>query len=241
MTVEGNNQEGSLPNIVLVHGAWADGSSWSGVILSLQEAGYDVTAVQNPLTSLADDVARTRQVLAEQDGPTILVGHSYGGAVITQLGTDAPNVVALVYVAAFGPAEGETLQGLISQRPGLPEGLPQPDQQGFVWLDRGGFVQYFAPDVEPVSQARVLAAVQKPIAGTILGETIGEPSWQTLPSWYLVAEEDQIIPPDAQHFMAQRMGANISSVEASHVAMISRPETVAHLIEQVAQTVEAED
>jgi pimeloyl-ACP methyl ester carboxylesterase len=126
---------------VFVHGAWADGCSWNDVIRRLQKAGYKVTAVQIPLTSLADDVARTRQVLVEQDGPTILVGHSYGGAVITQLGTDAPNVVALVYVAALGPDEGETLQGLLSQGSELPPGLLHPDQQDFIWFDRDGFVR----------------------------------------------------------------------------------------------------
>jgi pimeloyl-ACP methyl ester carboxylesterase len=240
MTLEGNNQEESLPNVVFVHGAWADGSSWNDVIRRLQKVGYKVTAVQIPLTSLADEVARTRQVLVEQDGPTILVGHSYGSAVITQLGTDAPNVVGLVYVAGLGPDEGETLQGLLSQGSELPPGLLHPDQQGFIWFDRDGFMQYLAPDVKP-TQARVLAAVQKPIASSILGEIFGEPAWQSLPSSYLVAENDQILPPDAQRFMAQPMEATISSVASSHVALISHPETVARLIKQVARAVAAED
>ncbi len=233
----GGNQAKSLPSIVLVHGAWADGSSWSGVIQRLQSAGYKVTAVQIPLTALADDVARTRQVLAAQSGPTILVGHSYGGAVITQLGTDAPNVVGLVYVAAFAPDEGETAKGLTSGDP-QPAGAAaiRPDAQGHLWLDPDGFVKYFAPDVNR-AQARVLAAVQKPIAaGTFLGEEpFGPPAWRSLPSWYLVTTNDQMIPPDAQRFMAQRMKATISTVASSHVPMVSHPDVVANLIIKAAQ------
>jgi pimeloyl-ACP methyl ester carboxylesterase len=228
----------SASNVVLVHGAWADGSSWSGVIQRLQQADYNVTAVQIPLTSLAEDVARVRQVLGAQTGPTILVGHSYGGAVITQLGKDTPNVVGLVYVAAFAPDEGESMKGLISGGP-QPAGSAaiRPDALGFLWLDRDGFLQYFAPDVDQ-TQARVLASVQKPIAAsTFLGdETFGEPAWKALPSWYLVTEQDQMIPPDAQRFMAQRAEATISSVVSSHVPMISHPGTVANLIIEAAES-----
>ena len=228
-----------LPNIVLVHGAWADGSSWSGVIERLQAAGYTVTAVQNPLTSLADDVARLRPVLAAQTGPTILVGHSYGGAIITQIGKDAPNVVGLVYVAAFGPDQGETLKGLINSGP-APAGSAaiRPDAQGFLWLDPALFVKFFAPDVDPV-QARVMAAAQKPIAAAaLLGEEkFVEPSWKWLPAWYLSTDQDQMIAPEAQHFFAQRMKATLSTVAASHVPMVSGPDVVAALIQKAAESV----
>ncbi len=229
----------SLPNVVLVHGAWADGSSWSAVIARLQKEGYKVTAVQLPLTALADDVARVRTVLAAQSGPTILVGHSFGGAVITKLGTDAPNVVGLVYVAAFAPAEGESMKDLISSGPQPASAAAiRPDAQGFISLDPEGFVQYFAPDVDPV-QARILAAVQKPIAASefLSEEKFGPPTWKTVPAWYLVTENDQMIPPPAQQFMAQRMGATVSSVASSHVPMLSHPEVVANLIMTAAQAV----
>lgn len=228
----------SATNVVLVHGAWADGSSWSGVIERLQKAGYTVTAVQLDLTSLANDVARVRQVLSAQTSPTILVAHSFGGAVVTGLGKDAPHVVGLVYVSGFAPDEGETMKALITGGPQQAGAAAiRPDAQGFIWLDRDGFVQYFAPDVDP-AQARVLAAVQKPIAASsFLGEEpFGEPAWKSLPSWYLVTEQDQMIPPDAQRFMAQRTGATISSVASSHVSMISHPDVVANLIIQVAES-----
>ncbi len=222
-------------NIVLVHGAWADGSSWSQVIARLQAAGHHVTAVQLPLTSLAGDVARVRMVLENQTGPTVLVAHSFGGVVITQLGTDAPNVVALVYESAFAPDQGETMKAIITGAPQPASAAAfRPDAQGFFWLDPEGFVQYFAPDVDP-AQARVMAAVQQPIAGSeFLGEDIiGAPAWRSLPSWFLVTEEDQMISPDAQRFFAQRMDATISSVAGSHVSMVSHPDVVADLILRV--------
>ena len=228
------------PNIVLVHGAWADGSSWGDVIQRLQEAGYYVTAVQNPLSSLMDDAAATRRVLAAQTGPTILVGHSYGGAVITKLGKDAPNVIGLVYVAAFAPDTGETMRGLTSSGP-APVGSSaiRPDASGYLWLDREGFVKYFAPDVD-LTQVRVMAAVQKPIAAAALTGTdvFTDPTWRLLPSWYLVAEGDQMITPDAQRFMAARIGATVSSVGGSHVPMVSHPDEVATLIMKAAQAVQ---
>ena len=225
-------------NVVLVHGAWADGSSWSGVIERLLSAGYSVTAVQLDLTSLANDVARVRQVLMAQTSPTLLVAHSFGGVVITELGKDAPNVVGLVYVSAFAPDEGETMKALITEGAQPSGGAAiRPDACGLIWLDRNGFVQYFAPDVDP-TQARVLAAVQKPIATrSFLGEEpLGEPAWKTLPSWYLITEQDQMIPPDAQRYMAQRAGATISSVASSHVSMLSHPDVVAALIVRVAES-----
>ena len=211
------------PNIVLVHGAWADGSSWSAVIERLQADGYTVTAPQFPLATLADDVARLRQVLARQDGPTIVVGHSYGGQIMTALGTDAPNVVGLVYIAAFGLDEGESIGALLSQGPPSPAlAHLDIDQQGFAWLPEDDFVNHFAADVDPI-KAKVMYAVQQPLAGSALGEVMGVPAWKSLPSWYLVADGDQAIPPDAERQFAKRMGATTVEVPTNHVAMVSHP------------------
>ncbi len=225
------------PNIVLVHGAWADGSCWSGVIERLQEAGYSVRAPQFPLTSLADDVARLRQVLAFQDGPTVVVGHSYGGQIITALGTDAPNVAGLVYIAAFGLDEGESLGALLSQGP-VTSALVHmfTDQRGFAWLSEEDFVGHFAGDVDR-RQARVMWTVQQPLAGSAFTEVIGAPAWRSLPSWYLVAKDDEAIPPDVERRFAARMGATTVEVSASHVAMVSHPDKVAELIEKAAEQV----
>jgi pimeloyl-ACP methyl ester carboxylesterase len=219
-------------NIVLVHGAWADGSSWSAVIDRLQKAKYQVTAVQLPLESLDDDVAKVRDVLAMQNGPTLLVAHSYGGAVVTQLGADAPNVVGIVYESAFAPAQGETMKGLTSAPPAPPGAVAiRPDKFGFMWLDREGFVKYFASDVAPV-KARAMAAVQKPIAATILGGDgrFGPPAWKSFPTWYLISENDQMLPPAAQRMFSQRMGASVSSIAGSHVLMVSHPDEVTAFI-----------
>ena len=193
------------PNIVLVHGAWADGSCWTGVIERLQADGYHVTAPQFPLTALADDVARLRHVLDLQDGPTVVAGHSYGGQIVTALGTDAPNVVGLVYIAAFGIDEGESLGALLSQGP-TPPALVHlfTDKQGFGWLSEDDFVNHFAADVDPV-KARVMYAVQQALAASAFQDMIGIPAWKALPSWYLVAADDQALPPDAQRLFARRM------------------------------------
>jgi pimeloyl-ACP methyl ester carboxylesterase len=227
------------PNIVLVHGAWADGSCWSAVIERLQADGYHVTAPQFPLTGLEDDVARLRQVLDLQDGPVIVAGHSYGGQVVTALGADAPNVAGLVYIAAFGLDQGESLGGLLSQGPVTPalEHL-FTDTRGFNWLSEDDFVQHFAGDVDPV-QAKVMYAVQQPLATSILGEVMGVPAWKTLPSWYLVAADDQAIPPDVERQFASRMGASTVTIASSHVAMVSHPGDVAHLIRTAAEAVPA--
>ncbi|MER5338549.1 alpha/beta hydrolase [Micromonospora sp. NPDC002717] len=224
------------PNIVLVHGAWADGSCWSGVIERLQADGYQVTAPQFPLTSTADDVARLRQVLTLQDGPTIVVGHSYGGQIMTALGADAPNVAGLVYIAAFGLDRGESLNALLSQGP-TPPALAHlfTDKQGFMWQPQDDFVQHFAADVDPV-QAKVMHAVQQPIASSTFTETMAVPAWKSLPSWYLVATQDQAIPPDAQRMFAGRMGATTIEVPASHVPMVSHPDETAQLIKTAAET-----
>src|SRR2546427_6273240 len=223
------------PNIILVHGAWADGSSWSAVIEDLQANGYKVTAPQFPLTSLADDVARLRQVLALQEGRTILVGHSYGGQIITALGTDAPNVAGLVYIAAFGLDKGESLGALLSQGPTPPALAHQlVDKRGFVWLPEEDFVNHFAADVDPV-KARVMYAVQQPLAATALQDVMGVPAWKSLPSWFMVADGDQAIPPDAERLFARRMGATTVEVPTNHVAMVSHPDDVVKLIETAAQ------
>lgn len=237
---EGNEQVNTLPNVVLVHGAWADGSSWSGVVEQLQAANYNVTAVQMPLSSLADDVASVRQVLNLQTGPTIVVGHSYGGVVIGELGTDAPNVVGMVYVAAFALDEGGAIQDLLAN--GAPPSLEslRPDAQGYLWFDPAGFVEFFAPDVDPV-QARIMAAVQKPVNSANFGTPSGVQAWASLPTWYLVAADDQIIPPDAQRGMAAHIGATVVEVESSHVVMVSHPDEVVALIETAASAVSSED
>jgi len=222
------------PSIVLVHGAWADGSSWSGVIERLQADGYRVTAPQFPLTSLADDVARLRQVLDLQDGPAIIAGHSYGGQLITALGADAPNAVGLVYVAAFAIDEGESLGALLSQGP-TPPALAHlfTDKQGFGWLPQDDYVNHFAADVDPV-RAKVMHATQQPLAGSTFTDVMGVPAWKSLPCWYLVATEDQAIPPDAERAFATRMGATTIEVPSSHVAMVSHPDEAARLIASAA-------
>jgi len=227
------------PNIILVHGAWADGSSWSAVIEQLQANGYKVTAPQFPLTSLADDVARLRQVLALQDGPTLLVGHSYGGQIITALGTDAPKVAGLGYIAAFGLDEGESLGALLSKGP-TPAALVHQfvDKRGFVWLSEEDFVNHFAADVDPV-KARVMYAVQQPLAATAFNQVMGVPAWKSLPSWYLIATDDQALPPAAQRLFAKRMGATVIEIPSSHVAMVSHPRDVVRLTETATEAISA--
>jgi pimeloyl-ACP methyl ester carboxylesterase len=225
----------TLPNVVLVHGAWADGSSWSAVIEHLQADGYNATAPQFPLTALTDDVARLRQVLARQNGPTVVAGHSYGGQIMTPLGTDAPNVVGLVYIAAFGLDEGESIGALLGQGPPSPAlAHLDIDQQGFAWLPEDDFVHHFAADVDPV-KARVMYAVQQPLAGSTLQEVMGVPAWKSLPSWFLIADGDQAIPPDAERQFAARMGATTVEVPTNHVAMVSHPDDVVNLIKRAAE------
>jgi pimeloyl-ACP methyl ester carboxylesterase len=232
---EGTAEMNTRPDIVLVHGAWAEGSSWSGVIERLQADGYHVTAPQFPLTSLAADVARLRQVLDRQHGPVIVAGHSYGGQIMTALGQDKANVVGLVYVAAFGLDQGESLGGLLSQGPVTPALAHMiTDDQGFGWLSEDDFVQHFAGDVDPV-KAKVMYAVQQPLAMSAFGEAMGVPAWKTLPSWYLVATDDQALPPEAERMFASRMGAATVEIPASHVAMVSRPGDVAQLIKTAAE------
>jgi pimeloyl-ACP methyl ester carboxylesterase len=225
------------PNIVLVHGAWADGSCWSAVIESLQADGYNVIAPQFPETSLPDDVARLRQVLGRQSGPTVVVGHSYGGQIMTALSGDARNVVGLVYIAAFGLDEGESLGALLGGGPPTPSlAHLVVDERGFGWLPEDDFVGHFAGDVDPV-KARVLYAVQQPISMSAFDDVMGVPAWKSQPSWFLVATNDEAIPPDAERQFAARMGATTVEVPAGHLAMVSHPEAVTELIQAAAKAV----
>ena len=225
------------PNIVLVHGAWADGSCWSAVIEQLQADGYNVTAPQFPESSLAADVARLRQVLNRQDGPALVTGHSYGGQIMTALGTDAPNVVGLVYIAAFGLDQGETIGGLLAQGPPTPAlAHLDIDNEGFAWLPEEDFVKHFAGDIDP-ARARVMYAVQQALAASTLEDVMGVPAWKSQPSWYMVAENDEAIPPDAERQFASRMGASTIEVPSGHVAMVSHPDAVTQLTETAAKAV----
>jgi pimeloyl-ACP methyl ester carboxylesterase len=222
------------PNIVLVHGAWADGSCWTGVIERLQTQGFQVRAPQFPLTSLADDVSRLREVLEFQSGPTIVVGHSYGGQIMTALGDEAPNVAGLVYIAAFGLDEGESLGALLSAGPPAPALVHLfTDSRGFAWLSEDDFVNHFAADVDP-TWARVMYAVQQPLASSGFADVMGVPAWKSLPSWYLVAQNDEALPPDAERQFAARMGATTVEIPSSHVAMVSHPDEVVELIVKAA-------
>jgi pimeloyl-ACP methyl ester carboxylesterase len=222
------------PTIVLVHGAWADGSCWSAVIERLQADGHRVIAPQFALGPLADDVAKLRRVLSRQDGPTIVAGHSYGGQIMTALGTDAPNVVGLVYVSAFGLDEGESIGALLAAGPPTPAlAHLDIDDAGFAWLPEGDYVRHFAGDINAV-KARVMYAVQQPLHTSSLGEVMGTPAWKGLPSWYMVARGDEAIPPDAERRFAARMGATTVEVASNHVAMVSHPDEAASLIKAAA-------
>ena len=225
------------PNIVLVHGAWADGSCWSDVIERLQADGFSVQAPQFPESSLDADVARLRQVLELQEGPTLVVAHSYGGQIITA-GANAPNVVGLVYVAAFALDEGESVGALLADAPPSPALANMiTDEHGFAWLAEDDFLKHFAADVEP-TRARVMYAVQQPLTLSVFNDVMGPPAWKSHPTWFLVAEHDEVIPPDAQRQFAG-MGATTTELSSSHVAMVSHPAEVTELIETAAATVGA--
>ena len=218
-----------VKNIVLVHGAFADASSWARVITILQANGYNVTAVQNPLTSLADDVAATDRALAQQDGPVILVGHSWAGVVITEAGMD-PKVAGLVYVAAFGPDRDEAVGDLGKAYPPPPAlAAPIVDKQGFMRLPTDAVVKHFASDL-PASEARVLAATQGPIAVSAFGAHVSRVAWKTKPSWFIVSKLDSAIAPDEERFFAKRMKATTTELSTSHVPMLSQPKAVAAVI-----------
>lgn len=224
------------PNIMLVHGAWADGSCWSKVVLLLQAKGYTVTAAQIPLLSLESDIEVTRRLLADQPEPTVLVGHSYGGAVISGAATTTPQVKALVYITAFGLDEGESLEALSKQGPPSAGSTAiEPDAHGFLWINRGKFHESFAGGASD-AEAAVMAAVQKPLSFAAFGGKETAPAWKTLPSWYLQCTEDKMIPPPAQEFMAQRMKATVRSVASSHCPFMSHPQDVADIIVLAAES-----
>lgn len=221
----------AIQNVVLVHGGFVDGSGWDRVYGILREKGYRVSVVQNPTTSLADDVAATKRILDQQDGPAILVGHSYGGVVITEAGNH-PKVAALVYVAAFAPDEGESVASLIANPPpGAPVPPILPPQDGFLLLDRAKFAEAFAADLDP-TLAAFRADSQVPWGVAALEGAVRQPAWRTKPSWYLVATDDKMIPPPAQHAMSKRIGAAVSEAKASHAVYESQPAAVATAIER---------
>ena len=227
-----------IKNVVLEHGAFADGSGWRPVADILAKDGYKVSIVQNPTISLEDDVAVTKRILATQDGPTTLVGHSYGGAVITEAGNH-PKVSALVYIAAFAPDKGESVGSLIKDPPpGAPVPPILPPQDGFLFLDKAKFPASFAADVDP-EKAAFMADSQVPWGLGAIGGAISEPAWRTKPSWYLVTTEDRMIPPDAQRAMSKRAGATVVEVKGSHAIYVSQPRAVADLIEQAATKTKA--
>jgi len=222
--------------LVLVHGGFVDGSGWEGVYQLLKKDGYRVTIVQNPTLSLAGDVAATKRIVHAQNGPVLLVGHSYGGAVITEAGTD-PQVAGLVYIAAFAPDTGESVNTLIANPPpGAPVPPILPPQEGFLFLDKAKFPASFAGDVD-AAKAAFMADSQVPWGVEALGGTISEPAWKTKPSWYMVTTDDKMIPPDAQRSMSKRAGSTVAEVKGSHAIYVSQPEAVATLIEQAAKSV----
>jgi pimeloyl-ACP methyl ester carboxylesterase len=225
-------------NIVLVHGGFVDGAGWEGVYKILKRDGYNVSVVQNPTISLENDVAVTKRTLATQDGPAILVGHSYGGAVITEAGNH-PNVSALVYIAAFAPDKGESVGTLIKDPPpGAPVPPILPPQDGFLFLDKAKFPASFAGDVD-AEKAAFMADSQVPWGMGAISGAISEPAWRTKPSWYLVTTEDKMIPPDAQRAMSKRAGSTVVEVKGSHAIYVSQPGAVAKLIEEAAKGAKA--
>ncbi|WP_298928173.1 alpha/beta hydrolase [uncultured Ramlibacter sp.] len=223
------------PTVVLVHGAWADGSGWEKVVALLLDSGVNVAVVQNPLTSLADDVAATRRVLDSQSGPVVLVGHSWGGVVIGEAGVH-DKVKALVYVAAFAPAEGESVNDLLAvkdipQPPGL--AAIRPDSAGYLWLSPEGMAHDFAQDV-PLAKARLLAVTQVPINSPSFGQKSAAAAWRAKPTWYLMTNQDRMLPPAAQQHFAKRMNAKVTAIDASHAPMLSKPaEVVAVILDAV--------
>ena len=225
-------------NIVLVHGGFVDGSGWEGVYRILKQRGHACSIVQNPTISLAGDVAATKRIIAAQDGPTVLVGHSYGGAVITEAGND-PKVTKLVYIAAFAPDKGESVSSLIKDPPpGAPVPPIVPPQDGYLFLDKSKFHEAFAGDVDS-EKAAFMADSQVPWGVEALGGTISEPAWRTKPSWYLLTSEDKMIPPAAQRFMSNRAGSTVVEVAGSHAIYVSQPKAVADLIDQAASGAKA--
>jgi len=227
-----------IKSVVLVHGGFVDGSGWSKVYRALRKEGYNVTVVQNPTISLADDVAVTRRAIAAAPGPVILVGHSYGGVVVTEAGND-PKVAGLVYVAAFAPDKGESVSSLIKDPPpGAPVPPILPPQDGFLALDKAKFAASFAGDVS-AEEAAFMADSQVPWGVEALAGTVGEPAWKTKKSWYMVTTDDRMIPPEAQRSMSKRAGATVVETKGSHAIYVSQPKAVASLIMRAAKEVPA--
>ena len=222
------------PTIVLVHGAFADATSWQHVIPILERDGYNVIAVQNALASLAGDVETTKRVIDAQTGQVVVVGHSYGGAVITGAAAGNSNVKALVYIAAFAPEPGEAIGAYGDKYPAPLNATLKPDAAGFLYIDRARFREVFCADV-PATEASVMAATQKPVIGSAFGASVDQAAWKTIPSWYLVTQDDRAINPDLERFYAKRIGAKTSEIKSSHVPFISHPAEVARLIEQAAR------
>ena len=223
-----------VKNIILVHGGFVDGSGWEGVYNVLKKDGYTVTVVQNPTISLTNDVAVTKRAIAAQNGPVILVGHSYGGAVITEAGND-PKVAGLVYIAAFALDKGESVSSLIKDPPpGAPVPPILPPVDGFLLLDKAKFPASFAGDVSP-EEAEFMADSQVPWGVNALEGTISEAAWKAKPSWYLLTIEDRMLPPDAQRLMSKRAGATVVEVKSSHAVYVSHPQAVAHITEEAAR------
>jgi pimeloyl-ACP methyl ester carboxylesterase len=221
-------------NVVLVHGGFVDGSGWEAVYRALRKEGFTVSVVQNPTISLADDVKATRRVVAAQNGPVVLVGHSYGGAVITEAGND-PKVASLVYIAAFVPDNGESVSALIKDPPpGAPVPPILPPQDGYLLLDKAKFPASFAGDVDP-ERAAFMADAQVPWGVEALSGTISEAAWRSKPSWYMVTTDDRMIPPPAQRFMSKRAGATVVEVNGSHAIYVSQPAAVASFIAKAAK------
>jgi len=224
-----------VPNVILVHGAWADGSSWGKVIPLLEKAGLNAVAVQNPLTSLDDDLAATKRAIAQQDGPVILVGHSWAGVVITEAGVD-PKVAGLVYVAAFAPDVGEAVGDLGKDFPPPPGAAElRPAADGYLTLTTKGVMEYFAPDL-PLAQRKLIAATQGATNGAVFGAKVSTAAWKTKPNWYVVAANDRMIQPDLERKFAKAIKAKTSTLPSSHVVMLSHPAEVARVIIQAART-----
>ncbi|HEY3219124.1 MAG TPA: alpha/beta hydrolase [Gemmatimonadales bacterium] len=228
-----NGKPAAKPTIVLVHGAFADASGWQTVILQLQQEGYKVVAVQNPLSSLPNDVETTKRLIDAQTGPVVVVAHSYGGAVISGAAAGNPNVKALVYIAALAPDANEVLGPLLNQYPTPVLAKFVPDAAGFLYIDYAAYPVFFAPDI-PLKQAEAMAVAQKPLSGAAFTQTNPAAAWRTIPSWFMVAQDDSIINPNLERFFAKRMNAKITEIKSSHVIFLSHPQAVVRVIRQAA-------
>jgi pimeloyl-ACP methyl ester carboxylesterase len=237
-TVDAQPAAATKPKIVLVHGAFADASGWDAVIRILQAKGYDVTAVQNPLNSYAADIETTKRVIDAQAGPTVVAAHSYGGAVITAAAAGNPNVKALVYIAAFANDVNEQLGPLLEKYPSKVGAAFRPDAAGFLTIDRAQFHDIFAGDL-PRVQTKVMAATQKPLTSTVFTATTTVAAWRTTPSWFVVAQQDNVINPDLERFFAKRMRASTTEIKSSHAVFMSHPKQVAAVIEKAARSAAA--